>query len=108
VKLYIENDIKSWDEITKSVIVSILSTNQNSVTNFSITPNPTKGDIHVNWDNNYTNIKYQIYDVLGKLVSEKQILNKGETISLGSLNYGFYFLKISTENSIQTIKIVKQ
>ena len=108
VKLYIENDIKSWDEITKSVVVSNLATNQNNVTSFSITPNPTKADIQINWNPNYTNVKYQIYDVMGKLVSEKQMLTKGETISLSSLHYGLYFLKVSTENSIQTIKIVKQ
>jgi PKD repeat protein len=108
VKLYIENDIKSWDEKTESVLVSNLSTTQNRVTNFSVVPNPTKADIAINWDNNYTNIKYQIYDVLGKLISEEQLHNKGETISLGSFNCGLYFLKISTESSIQTIKIVKQ
>ena len=108
VKLYIENDIKSWDEKTESVVVSNLSTTQNRITNFSVTPNPTKADIAINWDNNYTNIKYQIYDVLGKLISEEQLHNKGETISLGSFKCGLYFLKISTENSIQIIKIVKE
>jgi hypothetical protein len=90
------------------VLVSNLSTTQNRITNFSVVPNPTKADITINWDNNYTNIKYQIYDVLGKLISEEQLRNNGETISLGSFNCGLYFLKISTENSIQTIKIVKQ
>ena len=108
VKLYIENDIKSWDEKTESVVVSNLSTTQNRITNFSVVPNPTKADIAINWNNNYTNIKYQIYDVLGKLISEEQLHNKGETISLGSFNCGLYFLKISTENSIQIIKIVKE
>ncbi len=108
VKLYIENDIGSWDEITQSVVVSNLSTAQNSGTSFSITPNPTAGDVRLSWDNNYATVNYQIYDVVGKLVSEKQMVKRGEPIYLSELNYGLYFLKISTENGIQTIKIVKE
>jgi acetyl esterase/lipase len=108
VKLYIENDIKSWDEITKSVTVVTLSSSENSINSFSITPNPTKGDLQINWDTKYTTVAYQVYDVLGKLMDEKQIVNNGETISLTSLTNGVYFLKIATESSNQTIKIVKQ
>jgi hypothetical protein len=81
VKLYIENDIKSWDEKTESVVVSNLSTTQNRITNFSVVPNPTKADITINWDNNYTNIKYQIYDVLGKLISEEQLRERESRIA---------------------------
>lgn len=108
VKLYIENEIGSWDENTQSVTVSSLSTAQNIETSFSIFPNPTKGDIQLSWDNNYVVVNYQIYDVVGKLVAEKQMLKRGEPINLSALNNGLYFLKISAENVIQTVKIVKE
>lgn len=108
VKLYIENNIKSWDEVTKTVIVAPLSTIENNVSGFSIIPNPTKGDIQIKGTTNYNFLNYQIYDVLGKLISEKQMTNRDEVISLSSFTNGMYFLKITTENSNQTIKIVKQ
>jgi PKD repeat protein len=108
VKLYIENDIKSWDEITKSVAVTNLGINENSSNNFSVIPNPTNGEIQFNCNKSFTNIKYEIYDVLGKLIGKQKTIKTGETYSISSLTNGLYFLKISTENGNQTIKVLKQ
>jgi acetyl esterase/lipase len=108
VKLYVENDIKSWDEITKSVIVSNLSIFENNITAFSIIPNPTDGNIKINWNDNFNEVKYQIYDVFGKLLVDNQSINKEQVINLNEFSIGLYFIKLTTENSSQTIKIIKK
>jgi acetyl esterase/lipase len=107
VKLYIENDIKSWDEITKSITVTNLATNENSLNNFSIAPNPTTDFIKIKWNENSDKINYQIYDVLGKVLIENQSVVNDEAISLSSFSAGLYFIKLSTENNSQILKIVK-
>ncbi len=108
VKLYIENDIKSWDETTKLVSVTNLSSTENSLIDFSVTPNPTNGAIKINFKQSHDNASFEIYDVLGKIISEKKTITNDEIISISSLTKGIYFLKISTEKGYQTIKVVKQ
>ncbi len=108
VKLYVENDIKSWDEITKSITVSNLSINENKINNFSIAPNPTNDFIKINWNENFNQVKYQIYDIFGKNLFEKQSIVNEEIISLTSFASGLYFLKIEAEKNNQTIKIIKK
>lgn len=108
VKLYVENNIKSWDEITKTVVVNSLSNNQQTVHNFSVVPNPTTNSIFVNWKSNFDLIQYQISDIAGKIISSSSLSNNANEIPMNNYSNGMYFLKISTEDSNQIIKIIKQ
>jgi len=108
VKLYVENNIKSWDEITKTVVVNSLSNNQQTVHNFSVVPNPTTNSIFVNWKSNFDLIQYQISDIAGKIISSSSLSNNANEIPMNNYSNGMYFLKISTEYSNQIIKIIKQ
>ncbi|MCP4178434.1 MAG: T9SS type A sorting domain-containing protein, partial [bacterium] len=73
----------------------------------SISPNPTKGILKINSDNE--NIKHvNISDLSGKIIIESNVINKNETIDLSKLKEGIYILKITTNNEIFTTKIVKQ
>jgi acetyl esterase/lipase len=108
VKLYVENNIKSWDQITKTVTVSNLSNTQHSKDYFSISPNPTSNCVLVNWKNYDNNIKYQLSDVSGKVIASSNLTNNTNEISLVGFSSGMYFLKITTDNINQTIKIIKK
>ena len=108
VKLYIENNIKSWDTITKTVVVPNLSIDQNSNNLFSVHPNPTFDKIEIKCNTNFQKLKCVITSILGEIVMEKELKNTIESISLSSLNSGIYFVKLSSENSEQVIKIIKQ
>jgi hypothetical protein len=46
-------------------------------------------------------------DFSGKTVHQKQIITKGETISLAELANGLYFLTLTTDNLSKTVKLVK-
>ena len=107
-KLYVENNIKSWDEITKTVVVNVLSNSQQTLNNFSVVPNPTTNSIFVNWKSNFDLIQYQISDIAGKIISSSSLSNNANEIPMNNYSNGMYFLKLSTEDSNQIIKIIKQ
>ena len=107
-KTILENNIKSWDQITKTVTVSNLSNAQSSKEYFSISPNPTSNSVLVHWKNYDNNIKYQLSDVSGKVIASSNLTNNTNEISLVGFSSGMYFLKITTDKINQTIKIIKK
>ena len=85
-----------------------LSVNDFSKNDFVVYPNPTSDVISVTLPNK-SNVKtIAIYNVLGQLVLEKNILGQSTTISLKSLNSGMYFYKIDSDGSSKSGKIIKQ
>jgi Secretion system C-terminal sorting domain len=68
-------------------------------------PNPVSNKLFVDYDTK-ENCNYEILDVNGKIVLKGQ-LNNSKSISLDKLQKGFYFMKIGSDNSVKTQKIVK-
>jgi PKD repeat protein len=108
VKLYVENNIQSWDEIIKIVQVPNLSNFENNKQLFSVFPNPTSENVSINWDSNITDVMYQISDISGKVILENKITNSNRQIDLQHFSKGLYFIKITTENATQILKIIKK
>tara|TARA_B110000003_G_C16650852_1_gene534068 strand:+ start:2785 stop:4314 length:1530 start_codon:yes stop_codon:yes gene_type:complete len=108
VTLYIENDILSWDEKIIEINTS-LSTTENEVAGFSFFPNPTKDELHFSFDNYYPSIKIELYDIKSQLIQTKKIYNLNNFVfNLKNIAKGIYFIKVSIDKHIQTIKILKQ
>jgi PKD repeat protein/poly(3-hydroxybutyrate) depolymerase len=107
VKLYVENNIKSWHETTKNVVVPTLSTDELFLNALSIYPNPTKGTLQINWSSNQNELSYQLVDFSGKTVQQKQTITKGETISIAHLADGLYLMTLTANDVIKTVKVVK-
>lgn len=76
--------------------------NEQNISKASIFPNPSTGDITVNTDG--TGIIY-IYDVLGKIVFSKVLLQQTEYISL-NLPSGIYFSAIEKNGKKEIEKLV--
>ena len=107
VKLYVENNIKSWHEITKTVNVPDLSNNDLLLNALHIYPNPTNGTVQINWSSNLNDLSYRLVDFSGKTVHLKQNITNGQTISLAKLANGLYLLTLTTDNLSKTVKLVK-
>lgn len=107
VKLYIENNIKSWDEVTKTVTVSNLSTAYNQQNIFSVSPNPTSDIFKVTGQPTSERISYTIFDLMGKILIQNTLPENTE-ISLSGFSKGLYLIKLSTESSSQILKIIKK
>ncbi|MBL4669558.1 MAG: DUF4465 domain-containing protein [Flavobacteriales bacterium] len=70
-------------------------------------PNPTKGNITIDLENNVNTL--QIIDVSGKTVRSENNLKPGtHQLSLTDLNSGIYFVKIISDNRINVQKFIKQ
>jgi len=92
------NDRIAWYENT-----STLSVKSNVFKNYKITPNPTKGNIHITSDKLIREV--QIYNSFGILVLKT---SKIESLNISNLSKGVYFIKlIFNDNTIVSDKIIK-
>ncbi|MCS6904659.1 MAG: fibronectin type III domain-containing protein [Bacteroidia bacterium] len=83
-------------------------------TNFEVQvyPNPTKGGLYISIDNIQSReFKVEVVDLSGKVLLEKifrAVSDRVEVyLDLQSYGSGFYFLKVSDERSVRSIKVVK-
>lgn len=94
------------NDITASTTLStteVLSHNE-----FSISPNPATSRLNVYLPQNSINATIAVYDVLGKRVYSNQLDALTSTIDVSKWNTGVYLVRISTDNSTQTKRFVKQ
>jgi len=104
VKLYVENNIKSWDELTKSLTYAPLSIVDESRLEFKIYPNPANDFININSKLHIN--KVEIYSVLGRqILSTSLNLNR---IDISNLNKGIYFIKVYSSNNIGIKRVIKE
>jgi len=95
-------DPGSTNEDTIDVLDNVLAINDAFLEeNISLFPNPTSGLIQIRVSHLITDLKYEIYNVLGQVVIYDQLQNN-EIIDLDNLPSDIYFIKfteISTNNS---------
>lgn len=104
VKLYIENDIKSWNEVTKSITYEVLSVTDVDDLNFKVYPNPTNGMLHFTSKTPLDRIA--IYSVLGKeLINSTTDL---EQVNISNFASGMYIVKAYSNNSVAVKRIMKK
>jgi DUF917 family protein len=78
---------------------------QNAQFTVSIAPNPTKGQVILNSNQNCT---VTILDILGKVVYETRSQEAQNILDLSNLSKGMYMIKANNGNVIQTIKLLKE
>ncbi|CAM3996303.1 T9SS-dependent choice-of-anchor J family protein [Flavobacterium antarcticum] len=87
------------------VTAEVLGTDNFFKTNFAVYPNPATDVINISNTNQLEITSAAIVDVNGRTV--KQINSAVQSINIGDLTAGVYFLKIATANGEGTTKIVK-
>lgn len=107
VKLYVENNIKSWDEITQTVTVPNLATT--SFDQFSLVgfPNPTFRDVKIIGRSKNEKVTYKIADITGKVI-DSALLNEEGDIDLSHYTKGIYFITLITDEGTNTFKVIKK
>lgn len=82
-----------------------LSVAKNRLSVFTILPNPASTFISINFENDFdSNYEIAIYDATGKLVFEKQKASK--IVNISNLTTGIYLVKINSENTTATQKLI--
>lgn len=85
----------------------VLSTNEPTIYDVQLYPNPAKDYIHLNFENKiYEKADYQILDTMGRIVKTGNISGRINKINISSLNKGVYFFRIESKNiNLKFIKI---
>ncbi len=107
VKLYIENDILSWDKKIIEINTS-LSITGNKIIDFNYFPNPTKENVYFSFENFYSSIKIQLYDIKSQLIKETTFYNQKDiTFKMRDIANGLYLIKITKDQKTYMIKALK-
>ncbi|AFL82447.1 plastocyanin [Aequorivita sublithincola DSM 14238] len=87
-------------------VENTMSVTDKFVKNLKLYPNPVKNDLTI-----FSLFKvdsYQIYNVLGTLVSEGRGAGNITQVDMSKMNSGLYFVKVSSNNLQTTLKIAKK
>lgn len=79
--------------------------NLNTISNIDIYPNPTNDQLFIS--HNTTEVNIYLFDTQGKILEKQSGVTSGSSISIGDLNNGVYYLKVSSDTQNTTHKIIK-
>lgn len=82
-----------------------LSTEDENLANLKIFPNPLKGTV-LNIST-IENVKYTIYNILGKPILSGVLNRNNQTVNIASLNRGVYIIKIDSDKGSISKKLIK-
>ena len=74
--------------------------------NILISPNPTNGVLNISFSTIPQDTKIEVYNCIGALVLTEAMNNKNNTINVGELSSGMYFMKVLDGNKVVAVKKV--
>jgi hypothetical protein len=80
----------------------------NSYTDLMLYPNPTKDFITIKSSVSFLKCMITIYDITGRIVLKKELLQSETQIDVSRLASGIYYLKLSSDKIIGCSKFIKQ
>ena len=73
---------------------------------FSAFPNPVKDVLNLSYNKNITNVA--VFNLLGQEVTTKAINATQSKIDMSNLSKGTYLVKVTADNQVKTIKVIKE
>lgn len=97
-----------WGPLHKQVIniETVLATEQFDLAALVVYPNPVKDILNVSFDNEISTVA--IYNLLGQGVIQKAINTTNGQIDISHLTTGTYIVKVTANNKVKTIKVIKE
>jgi|GEM_PF-2779071 PKD repeat protein len=94
--------------LTKTLNIDIeLGTSEFQVENLAIFPNPAKSELNIKLNKIYREIKIQLVDSTGKILTSKTVFDQFETsLNVARFQSGIYMLKVVADEFNFTQKIV--
>ena len=83
----------------------------NSVSNFTISPNPVRNLLKVELNNLYGNTNVSLFDIVGKRLISQQVNASGSDVlnfNTGNLNGGLYIIQVINNGQGEYLKFVKE
>ena len=75
---------------------------------YSVYPNPSRGMVHLLSNGTYKNANFEVIDLTGKTVQSGFVKDKDNLINTANLSKGLYFIKIYTNTSVESHKLIIQ
>ena len=82
-----------------------LSTDDFDNSAFKFYPNPVIDVLNLSYTQNISNIA--VYNLLGQKVMEEKTNSNSVQLDMSTLSAGSYFVKVSSDNKVKTLKIIK-
>lgn len=100
-------DTKISNPATLSIV---LSNNSYELSEFSISPNPSKNNfiLYLKENNLFEDLKYSIYDLKGRKLLENKINSLETILPIENYQTGIYLIEINTSSGKLTKKLIKQ
>ena len=109
------NNIKTGGVFSSSESVLFNVQNPLSVGEFDLVnlidiyPNPVNDNLTINLTNINENVDYQIFNTLGQAIQKGNLNSNGTSVLyVSSYQSGIYFIKLSTDSSTMTQKLIKK
>lgn len=74
--------------------------------NFAYYPNPVKNNLNLSYNKEISNV--EVFNLLGQKVSSNVINANNAQIDMSNLSKGAYIVKITSDNQVKAIKVIKQ
>lgn len=95
----VKNNNGCFSHPSNILLVSLTGVNNYEVKSVKVYPNPTKGLVSIDWGNQPSNAKINVYNVIGQtLVRDEMKATTVKTIDLSQLSNGVYYVVIIDEN----------
>ena len=93
---------------TSSLAVTIVTlANQDfDMTQFSYYPNPVIDLLNISYSQDMTNVK--VFNVIGQQLFSKEVNAASTQIDMSAYANGAYFIQVSTENAMKTVRVIKK
>jgi endonuclease I len=106
------NKTAEWDSFANNTCDGIgthsLATLSNvdfDANEFNIYPNPSNGNVKINFENSNEKYSVQVFSILGQKVFEKEYINSSSA-AVNNLQKGVYLVKITNDNKSVTKKLI--
>lgn len=98
--------VTGCDAWPQTITLELVGTEENTLRNVSIYPNPNKGQFTLSLPEEDCGI--DIVNSLGQVVYHQSQANGLTALNLGSLNSGMYFVTVKSAHAVSTLKFVKE
>jgi len=104
--------VQVWSSSTEQGTFSVtvtdeeLGVNGNISSGFKAYPNPVKDVLNLSYTQNISNV--EVFNMLGQQVIAKSVNATQGQVDMSNLSMGSYLVRITAENQVKTIKVIKQ
>ena len=94
------------DFLVSAYDASLLSNSSFENENFRSYPNPVKDVLNLSYNKTISNVS--VFNLLGQEVMIKSINSNQSQIDMSGLTVGTYLVKVTADNQVMTIKVIKE